>query len=124
LPFHGIDVLERAAYDPSDSEPPWVEADGQGLPSVPSLIRPHRALTSFENELALDPLAFLLRGDVYVKIRLPYPAPIEPFVSQMRSAIDRMSVGECREALARAKLLSAYSELFEAELRRRLTELG
>ncbi len=56
---------------------------------------------------AIDPLALLLRNDVYVRLTLPDPPPID--LTQVRETLAKMNDVEKREALTRAKALTHYA---------------
>jgi hypothetical protein len=56
---------------------------------------------------AIDPLALLLRNDVYVRLTLPDPPPID--LTQVRESLAKMNDIEKKEALNRAKALTHYA---------------
>jgi hypothetical protein len=60
----------------------------------------------------IDPMALLLRGDIYVKIHLP--RPVETGIA--KEIIKGMSAAERKEALARVKALNSYCSQLEKEL--------
>ena len=63
---------------------------------------------------AIDPLALLLRNDVYVRLTLPDPPPID--LRQVRESLSKMTISEKQEALTRAKALTAYAAAMEKEI--------
>ncbi len=54
---------------------------------------------------AMDPLALILRGDVYVKIKLPYPPPLHKVMVRLRLAAPGFSGDERRRALEQLGVL-------------------
>jgi hypothetical protein len=66
--------------------------------------------------VAIDPLALLLRSDVYVRLHLPDPPPPDVWVAQIRGIIKTMSSAERRAASGRAKALVAFANVLEKEL--------
>lgn len=69
------------------------------------------------SEQAIDPLALLLPGEVYVKLKLPNPSPDEFFSARVRELVRGMSPREKRYALARIKGFRAYASVVEQELK-------
>jgi hypothetical protein len=64
--------------------------------------------------VAIDPLALLLSEEIYVRLTLPDPSPIEQ--GQIREAIQAMGPEEKRVTLARARALGAYVSALEKEI--------
>lgn len=67
-------------------------------------------------ESAIDPLALLLRSDVYVRLTLPDPAP-ENLRTQARKAVEGLDARERKEALETVGNLVAFARALEHELR-------
>jgi hypothetical protein len=78
-----------------------------GIPTIPRLI---------VTDLAIDPLALVLAGDVYIKLHLPDPGPEERVRSRVRELAQRMSRYEKRAARARLKAIQTYVSAVEQEL--------
>jgi hypothetical protein len=121
-------VVDRAALSGYNPEGPWVKLNGQCLPSAMSLIWPNAEvplgwridLSSFR---AIDPLALILSGELYVKLTLPDPPPIEVLRAYVRSMARRASATERRQALNRARALRMYVEAVEQELGTRVVDV-
>ena len=64
--------------------------------------------------VAIDPLALILRSDIYVKLTLPDPPP-ELSVG-IREIAKGMGAQEKQAALARVRALSKYCAAMEKEL--------
>lgn len=65
---------------------------------------------------AIDPLALILSGEVYVKLTLPDPPPFEVIRAYARAMARSASAAEKRQALNRARVLRGYVEAIEQEL--------
>jgi hypothetical protein len=65
---------------------------------------------------AIDPLALLLSGEVYVKLTLPDPPPIEVLRAQARALAKSASAADNRRALARARAFRTYAQAVEEAL--------
>jgi hypothetical protein len=121
ITFRDAWVVDRAALSGSNSQGPWVKLQGQCLPATLSLIWPKAQLplawrvdlTSFR---AIDPLALILSGELYVKLTLPDPPPIEVLRAYVRSMARTASAPEKRQAMNRARALRMYVEAVEQEL--------
>jgi len=85
-----------------------VEADGFGS---------SRRLALDTPEAAVDPLALLLRGDIYVKLTLPDPPPDAVLLEQLRQRLAGLTGEERTLALERARGLIRSAELMDRELR-------
>jgi hypothetical protein len=66
--------------------------------------------------VAIDPLALVLPGDIYVKLHLPDPPPIEVIQSHIRETVKGMTLEQRKEARTRAKVFIAYAKAMEKEL--------
>jgi hypothetical protein len=60
--------------------------------------------------LAIDPLALILANDVYVRLTLPDPPPIEVIHKYVRERISKMSDQEFKRAYARVKEMKALAD--------------
>jgi hypothetical protein len=69
-----------------------------------------------ERLVAIDPLSLILRSDIYVRLHLPDPAPIEILQKQVRDAIHQLSPEERRATLAHVKQLAIIAGVVEKEL--------
>lgn len=56
---------------------------------------------------AVDPLALILRGDIYVRIHLPDPPP--DIARRVRTEMKTMSATERKAALQNAKTIAKYA---------------
>lgn len=72
--------------------------------------------TTYRQEAAIDPLALVLRPDIYVRLTLPDPAP-ETLRAHARAAVQGLSPREREAALANVGNLVAYARALEHELR-------
>lgn len=71
---------------------------------------------------AIDPLALILRSDIYVKLHLPDPPPDEKLRTQIREQVAQMSAREKRSALVSAERLAAYASAMKRELNRQIAK--
>ena len=128
ITFRDSWVVDRAALAGYSAQGPWVKLKGQCLPAALSLIWPNAEvplgwrvdLSSFR---AIDPLALILSGEIYVKLTLPDPPPIEVLRAYVRSQARTSSAAEKRQALNRARALRTYVEAVEQELGTRVGEV-
>jgi hypothetical protein len=118
LLFREINVIDRSAINPPDPSGPWVTAAEQALPSVDALIWPsptkpiHFGIRSFY-EAAIDPLVLVLAPQVYIKLTLPDPAPIEVWTREVRELVRGMTPEERAAAKARVKALGEQVRVLE-----------
>jgi hypothetical protein len=63
-----------------------------------------------DHTLAIDPLALILSNDVYVRLTLPDPPPIEVIQKFVRERIAGMSAQEFKRASARVKEMKALTD--------------
>jgi hypothetical protein len=99
ITFRDSWVIDRAVVSGYGAEGPWVKLQGQCLPAVTSLIWPNALLPlkwrlDLSSFRAIDPLALILSGEVYVKLTLPDPPPFEVILAYARSMAQRASVAE------------------------------
>lgn len=119
--FRDINVIDRAALNPPDPSGPWVTANEQALPSADALIWPspvkpfHFDLRAI-HQLAIDPLALILAPQVYVKLTLPDPPPIEVWTREVRELLQGMSREERAAVRARVEELRKRFEAVERAL--------
>jgi hypothetical protein len=128
ITFRDSYVVDRSALSPPGAEGPWVKLNGQCLPGVVSLIWPNAVLplkwrVDISSFRAIDPLALILSGEVYVKLNLPYPQPIEVIRAYARAMARTATATEKRQALNRAHLLRMYIQAVEEELGAQATEV-
>jgi murein DD-endopeptidase MepM/ murein hydrolase activator NlpD len=120
LPFNGILAIDMAAASFPYPQSPWVTVQGQGLPNVPSLIWPGTVWGTLSDkgiyEVAIDPLALILRSDIYVLLTLPDPPPPEVIERQVSATVKTMPPAERKRALARAKKFMVFVQALQREL--------
>jgi hypothetical protein len=68
--------------------------------------------------LAVDPLALILRSDIYVRLHLPRPLPIEILQDQVKEAVRGMSAEERSSSLTHVRSLAKLVNAVEQELTR------
>lgn len=88
----GVDLLARLSLIVHHSKPPYYAA--------------------------IDPLALILRNDIYVLLHLPDPAPIEAAAKEVEAIVEQMPASARQEALARAKAFGTYVRALESALER------
>ncbi len=121
ITFREIHVVDRAALAPPSPEGAWVKVKGRCLPAVTSLIWPTANIPpqwrrGMSSDRAIDPLALILSGEVYVKLTLPDPGPEEVVRAQIRALLRTASPQDRRRALYRARTMGRYLRLVEDEL--------
>jgi hypothetical protein len=65
-----------------------------GIPAIPKLI---------VTDLAIDPLALALAGNIYIKLHLPDPGPEERVSARVRELVRRMSPYEKRSVRSKTQ---------------------
>jgi outer membrane protein assembly factor BamB len=102
------------AFQRSTGAKVWITGVGATWPSDPTWTQQTETGPGFEAEIGeyrtIDPLALLLRGDIYVKINLPYPVPIEALEVRVRLSAQGMSEHQKRIALKQLSNLNMVSE--------------
>ena len=63
--------------------------------------------------VAVDPLALMLRGDVYARIIIDWKYPHVPKVEEVREAARSLTIEEKEVTLARARTMIAYAKVVE-----------
>jgi hypothetical protein len=66
-----------------------------------------------ERFLLIDPLALILRSDIYVRLHLPDPPPIEILEKELQATIKQMSKEEIGQALERVRSLATFAKTAE-----------
>jgi hypothetical protein len=66
-----------------------------------------------EKFLLIDPLALILRPDIYVRLHLPDPAPIEVLERDLQAAVKQMSKEEIGQTLERVRGLASFAKTAE-----------
>ena len=61
----------------------------------------------------IDPMALLLRGDIYVKLNLPYPLALEAVTVRVRKAAQGMSENQKTMALKHLSNLDMVSKVLK-----------
>lgn len=102
----GVEVWHAFLENPWPLDPTWTNATGE-LPWKSGYYA------------AVDPLALVLRGDVYVKIRLPYPPPVHKIMVRLRHAAPGLSGDARRGALEQLRQLEQVARLLRRSLTRR-----
>jgi len=72
----------------------------------------------------IDPLALLLRNDIYVKLTLPDPPHVDVLKSQICELVRTMGHEEKKLALSRAKALSVFANAMEKEISKGLKSIS
>ena len=121
ITFRNSSVIDRSALSPPGSAGPWVTLKGQCLPAMTSLVWPNAIVPlawrlDLSSYRTIDPLALILSGEVYVRLTLPDPPPIEIIRAYARGLARSGSAIEQRRALNRARVLLAYARTVEQEL--------
>jgi hypothetical protein len=123
LLFRDINVIDRAVLNPPDPSGPWVAVKDQGLPSVdaliwPSPVKPIHISVRSVHQLAIDPLALILAPQIYIKLTLPDPPPIDVWTREVRELVKSMTPRERKAALARVKTIGERFRELERVLER------
>lgn len=127
LPFSGAWMLGTSDLDPDNiAGSPWSPVQHQGLAWIPdSKVEGAVALAPFFRgridaafEAAIDPLALILgaNSQVYVRLTLPDPPPIDILIDQVREQIRTMGPEQRRRALERVRGLGEALRAVEREL--------
>ena len=122
MAFHNTLAVDENALTTPYKLAPWSTLSTQGLPSVWSAVYPALTIlgknTPQITEVAIDPLALVLRNDIYVLLTLPDPAPIEVLERQMAEQVRGMSPVERKQALSRAETFQTYATAIKRALER------
>jgi hypothetical protein len=130
LLFRDILTIDPASLSFPSTYGPWATMTRQGPPIVPwtSAARPSALIWPAAErisqperpniyELAIDPLALILRHDIYVRLTLPDPPPVEVIEAQIRQLVKTMSPNERKLALTQVKAFrTVYARILEREL--------
>ena len=124
LQFRDICTIDRSILNPPDPSGPWAAVSGQCLPAVTALVWPAKTLPLriwLEKfyQAAIDPLALILSNEVYVRLTLPDPPPLEAFRQQVRNFVGGMQPEERQRALTRLQVLGPYFQAMQQELEQR-----
>jgi hypothetical protein len=63
--------------------------------------------------VAVDPLALMLRGDIYARISIDWKYPHVPKVEEVRAAARSLTIEEKEVTLARARTMIEYAKVVE-----------
>jgi outer membrane protein assembly factor BamB len=101
----------------------WKAVVGSGWPADPTWVkgtetRPWEFEPDFGDYYTIDPLALVLRSDIYVKINLPYPPPMERAVALVRKSAGGMRVHEQEQALAQLRNLDRITRMLRQAITR------
>jgi hypothetical protein len=118
MPFRDAWVLDRTRFNSGDSHSLWVQLKAHGIPQEAVAIWPGFYWPGWPSfyEAAIDPLALILRGDIYVKLTLPDPPPIEVLRAQIEELVRTMTPDERKQALERVRAFKDYQNVVEQEL--------
>lgn len=99
------------AFDANSGVLQWKQTIGGGWPVDPTWTDQATlfARRPFKDFVAVDPLSLVLRSDIYVKIKLPYPPPIEVAAARVRKAATGLTTREKRAALEQVQQLATVS---------------
>jgi Peptidase family M23 len=111
LVFAPFSDLEADLIESQDQ--PWVEVKdaGRSLPPVDAFVWPDAPAHEHrpgEGEAAIDPLALVLRNDIYVLLTLPDPPPIERLVEELRRELRSASPAVTRRLAQRLEGVRSY----------------
>ena len=106
LPFRLAGTIGQAQASGAPMTPPWVDFAGRGIPADQALIWPGElpvqlAGHSSGSDVVIDPRALILSNELYVKLTLPDPPPIETLRPRIVQVLRNMSRAE-RRLYARA----------------------
>jgi len=119
MPFRNGCVLDLTRFAASNAPDLWVALKEEGIPRQAVAIRPTFCLPRrLFYEAAIDPLALILRGDIYIRLTLPDPGPPETLRTQILAFVRTMTPEQRRGALGRLKTLEAYTNAIEDALRK------
>lgn len=121
IAFRDAWVIDRSELSPPSPKGPWVKLQGRCLPPAVSLVWPNAMMPlswwlDLSEWRAIDPLALVLSGEVYVKLTLPDPPPIEVLRAQARAFAKSASAADKRRALTRARAFRTYAQAVEQAL--------
>jgi len=85
-------------------DPKWTEQRG---------IMPWDSYRDIPEYRTIDPMALLLRGDIYVKLNLPYPLPLEAAVVRVRQSAQGMTEKQKKMALKQLSNLDMVSDVLK-----------
>ncbi|HET9984297.1 MAG TPA: PQQ-binding-like beta-propeller repeat protein [Longimicrobiales bacterium] len=108
------------AFDRDTGGSAWKVAIGTGWPVDPAWTDAQGSLVPHDHRYyaAIDPLALVLRGDIYVKINLPYPQPVEVLAARVRKMAGGMNRAEKNDALAQLKSLDTVARMMQQAIRK------
>jgi len=117
MPFRDAWVLDRTRFNSPDSNGLWVPLKADGIPQEavaiwPGFWLPRRPFY----EAAIDPLALILRGEVYVRLTLPDPPPDEVLRARIEELVEAMTREQKRRALERLKAFRDYEKVLQQVL--------
>lgn len=104
------------AFQRSNGSLAWQVGIGNSLPHDPVWTEPMESPQwklgqKLGEYRSIDPLALVLRGDIYVKIHLPYPLPLERIAVRVRQAAEGMNANEKRRALKQLSNLDSVTRI-------------
>jgi hypothetical protein len=100
--------------------PPWVDLAGRGLPAEPALVWPGVLPYNWKGIVgrytAVDPLALVLSNEVYVRLTLPDPPPLEVLRSQISDVLRTMTRAERSRTLTRVQSWGRWANSLAGEV--------
>jgi hypothetical protein len=76
----------------------------------------HISESDAQHEVAIDPLALVLSSEVYIKLHLPDPPPVEALQAYVRERIESMTAKQKVQTRARVRALKAYAQAVDKEI--------
>jgi outer membrane protein assembly factor BamB len=106
------------AFQRSSGTLVWQAGVGSVWPNDPKWTEPTEKIMPWNLDhvgeyRTIDPLALVLRGDIYVKLNLPYPLPLEAVVVRVRQSAQGMSENQKRMALKQLSNLDMVSKVLK-----------
>jgi len=117
MPFRDAWILDKTRFNSNNSNSLWVQLTAEGIPQEavaiwPGFYWPRRPIF----EAAIDPLALILRGDIYIKLTLPDPPPIEVLRGRIDELVRAMTPAERKQAIVRVRAFENLRKILEASL--------
>jgi hypothetical protein len=120
MPFRLAGTIARASMSGAPMTPPWVDLAGRGLPAEPALVWPGVLPYNWKGIVgrytAVDPLALVLSNEVYVRLTLPDPPPLEVLRSQISDVLRTMTRAERSRTLTRVQSWGRWANSLAGEV--------
>ena len=102
------------AFQRSSGNLSWLAGVGAVWPNDPKWTQQTEKIPDFDADLGeyrtIDPLALVLRGDIYVKLNLPYPLPLEAVTVRVRQAAHGMNDNQKKMVMKQLSNLDMVSK--------------